>query len=67
MLEQEGLAVTIPRKGAEVAKMTEKDMEDVLQIREALDELAPKIACEQISEEQLEELVATMHEFEEST
>lgn len=26
MLEQEGLAVTIPRKGAEVAKMTEKDM-----------------------------------------
>lgn len=67
MLEQEGLAVTIPRKGAEVAKMTEKDMEDVLQIREALDELAAKIACEQISEEQLEELVATMHEFEEST
>ena len=67
MLEQEGLAVTLPRKGAEVAKMTEKDMEDVLQIREALDELAAKIACEQISEEQLEELVATMHEFEEST
>ena len=67
MLEQEGLAVTIPRKGAEVAKMTEKDMEDVLQIREALDELAAKIACEQISEEQLEKLVATMHEFEEST
>ena len=30
MLEQEGLAITIPRKGAEVAKMTEKDMEDVL-------------------------------------
>ena len=27
MLEQEGLAVTIPRKGAEVARMTEKDME----------------------------------------
>ena len=32
-----------------------------------MDELAAKIACEQISEEQLEELVATMHEFEEST
>ena len=30
-------------------------------------QLAAKIACEQISEEQLEELVATMHEFEEST
>ena len=53
MLEQEGLAVTIPRKGAEVAKMTEKDMEDVLQIRDALDELAASIACEQMTKEQL--------------
>ena len=42
MLEQEGLAVTMPRKGAEVAKMTLKDMEDVLEVREALDELAAK-------------------------
>lgn len=67
MLEQEGLAVTIPRKGAEVARMTEKDMEDVLQIRDALDELAASIACEQISKEELDELRHTMHEFEEST
>ena len=67
MLEQEGLAVTIPRKGAEVAKMTEKDMEDVLQIRDALDELAASIACEQMTKEQLDNLTETMHEFEEST
>ena len=67
MLEQEGLAVTIPRKGAEVAKMTEKDMEDVLQIRDALDELAASIACEQMTKEQLDTLTETMHEFEEST
>ena len=40
MLEQVGLAVTMPRKGAEVAKMTLKGMEDVLEIRAALDELA---------------------------
>ena len=32
MLEQEGLAVTMPRKGAEVAKMTLKGMEDVLEV-----------------------------------
>ena len=38
------LGVTMPRKGAEVAKMTLKDMEDVLEVREALDELAAKIA-----------------------
>lgn len=67
MLEQEGLAVTIPRKGAEVAKMTEKDMEDVLQIRDALDELAASIACEQITKEELDDLKNTMHAFEEST
>ena len=67
MLEQEGLAVTIPRKGAEVARMTEKDMEDVLQVREALDELAASIACEEMTEEQLDELKTTMREFEEFT
>lgn len=67
MLEQEGLAVTIPRKGAEVAKMTEKDMEDVLQIRDALDELAASIACEQITAAELEDLQRTMHEFEKYT
>lgn len=67
MLEQEGLAVTIPRKGAEVAKMTEKDMEDVLEIREVLDELAVSLACRQMTEEQLDTLRRTMYEFVEYT
>ena len=39
----------------------------MLQIREALDELAVSIACEQISLEQLEMLKQAMREFEEST
>ena len=64
MLEQEGLAVTIPRRGAEVAKMTEKDMNDVLQVREALDELAVSIACELITEEELEKLEKATEAFE---
>ena len=67
MLEQEGLAVTIPRRGAEVAKMTLKDMEDVLEIREALDELAVKIACVKISEEQFDMLIEKKLAFEAST
>jgi DNA-binding GntR family transcriptional regulator len=67
MLEQEGLAVTIPRRGAEVAKMTLKDMEDVLEIREALDDLAVRIACEKISEEQLGRLIRVKEQFESST
>ena len=64
MLEQEGLAVTVPRKGAEVAKMTLKGMEDVLEIREALDELAVQLACVRISEEQLQELKKRKQDFE---
>lgn len=66
MLEQEGLVVTVPRKGAEVAKMTLKDMEDVLEIREALDELASQVACQRISTEQLERLREKKQAFENS-
>ena len=67
MLELEGLAVTMPRKGAEVARMTEKDMEDVLQIRKALDELAVGLACDNMTEESLEQIYVALKNFEEST
>ena len=66
MLELEGLAVTRPRKGAEVAGMTLKDMEDVLEVREALDELAAKTACIKISEQELELLKVRKEAFEKS-
>ena len=66
MLEQEGLAVTVPRKGAEVAKMTLKGMEDVLEIREALDILACQLACVRITEEQLQLLAEKKVAFENS-
>ncbi len=65
MLQQEGLAVTIPRRGAEVAGMTEKDMEDVLQIREALEILAVQLASEKVTDEQVEELADKVKAFEE--
>lgn len=64
MLQQEGLAVTIPRRGAEVAGMTEKDMEDVLQIREALEVLAVQLATEKITAEAIEELEEKVAAFE---
>lgn len=67
MLELEGLAVTVPRKGAQVAKMTEKDMEDVLQIRRVLDELAVRLACDKITDQQLRALKGAVRGFEEST
>ncbi len=67
MLEQEGLAVTIPRKGAQVAGMTEKDLQDVLEIRDALDELAVRMACERTTDELIEELKVSMRDFEIAT
>lgn len=66
MLEQEGLAITIPRKGAIVAGMTEKDMQDVLEIREALEELSVQVACDKITEEEIARLRENMENFEDS-
>jgi DNA-binding GntR family transcriptional regulator len=66
-LEEEGLAVIIPRKGAEVAKMTEKDLEDVLQIRMALDTLAVDLAASHITGKEMAELKNALNEFEEAT
>lgn len=64
MLEQEGLAVTVPRKGAEVAGIAQKDMEDVLMIREALEILAVQLACENRTKEQIARLEDNVAEFE---
>ena len=66
MLEQEGLAITIPRRGAQVAKMTEKDLEDVLEIRDALDSLAVTTACSRMNEENGRLLMEALAVFEES-
>ena len=52
-LELEGLVLMIPRKGAEVAEITRQDMEDVLEVRTALEELAVKDACDHITDAQL--------------
>ena len=38
-LELEGLVIMIPRKGAEVADITEKSLRDVLEVRKAQEEL----------------------------
>ena len=62
-LELEGLGLMIPRKGAEVAEITRQDMEDVLEVRTALEELAVKDACDHITDAQLSELKKASNEF----
>ena len=55
-LELEGLVLMIPRKGAEVAKISENNLRDVLEVRRSLEELAIDLACQRITEEELDEL-----------
>ena len=64
MLELEGLVINMPHKGAQVAKITEKDLQDVLEVREGLEEMAVRLACERITDEELHELYEASRTFE---
>lgn len=66
-LELEGLVVMIPRRGAQVADITEKDLNDVLEVRIALENLAILKACKCMTEEQIGKLLAAAQEFEKTT
>ncbi|MCD8121920.1 MAG: GntR family transcriptional regulator [Clostridiales bacterium] len=55
-LELDGLVLMIPRKGAEVAKISEQSLRDVLEVRRSLDELAIELTCQRITKEGLEKL-----------
>ena len=63
-LELEGLVIMIPRRGAEVAQITEKSMSDVLEVRRTLDALCAELACDRISEEGLAALKDACGQFE---
>ena len=65
-LELEGLVTMIPRRGAEVAQITEKSLQDVLEVRRTLDALSVELACERISEEELEQLGVACKKVEEA-
>ncbi len=62
-LELEGLVVMIPRKGAEVASITGKDISDVLEVRATLEALAVKLACKKMSDDDIKRLEKVNAEF----
>ena len=64
MLELEGLVTMVPRKGAQVAEITEKDLKEVLEVRIGQEELAVKFVCQRIDERQLQELKEAARNFE---
>lgn len=67
MLQLEGLVINIPRKGAHVAKITEKDLKDVLEVRTGLEDLSVRLACERITPEQIALLREAANQFEAAT
>lgn len=62
-LELEGLVVMVPRKGAEVAHISGKNLRDVLEVRRALEELAGELACERMTAEDFKKLEQANHKF----
>ena len=66
-LELEGLVIMIPRRGAEVAQITEKSLKDVLEVRRALDALCAELACDRITQEETERLKKACEKFEKET
>ncbi len=63
MLELEGLVIMVPRKGAEVAKISVKHLKDVLEVRGALEELSAVLACERMNDKEAEDLKTAVEEF----
>ena len=66
-LELEGLVTMIPRRGAEVAQITEKSLKEVLEVRRAMDALCAELACDRMSEDDLIRLKHACEEFEKAT
>lgn len=64
-LELEGLVLMIPRRGAEVAEITEKNLRDVLEVRCALEELAVQLACDRMDADGIASLKEAARKFRE--
>lgn len=66
-LELEGLVIMIPRRGAEVAQITWKNLKDVLEVRRALDVLSIELACDRMTPEEMESLEKACEAFKQAT
>jgi len=62
-LELEGLVEMLPRKGARVANLSEKDIMDVLEVRSTLDGLASSLSAMRITDDEIKELKHILAQF----
>ncbi len=64
MLELENLVELVPRKGAQVLDMSEKDIVNILEVRSALEGLATALACKKMTQEDLQQMKNLEEDFE---
>ena len=64
MLELENLVELVPRKGAQVLDMSEKDIVNILEVRSALEGLATSVARKKMTKEDLQQLKNMEVDFE---
>ena len=62
-LELEGFVNMLPRRGAQVADLSVKDIMDVLEVRASLDGLATELSAERITQDEIKELNHTHMQF----
>lgn len=65
-LELEGLVTMVPRKGAEVAQISEKSLRDVMEVRKALEGLTIQLVCARINDDIVKELNDAHIQFKEA-
>lgn len=63
-LEIEGLAENVPRKGTIVKGISKKDILEIYEIREMLEGLSARLACSNISEQQIDDLKEKISKME---
>ncbi len=63
-LEKDNLVTIEPRRGAYVSDISPKDIDDMLLVREPLEGLATCLAAENMSDEEIEELIKTKDAYE---
>ncbi|MGL4362352.1 MAG: GntR family transcriptional regulator [Cellulosilyticaceae bacterium] len=63
-LELEGLVIMVPRKGAQVAQFTQKEIKDVLEVRGALEALAATLACKRMDDRSFLRLQLIITEYD---
>ncbi|MBO8154041.1 GntR family transcriptional regulator [Thermovirga sp.] len=66
MLESEGLVERIPRKGLFVKGLSKEDIIEIYSIRQALEALAIRSVCKNITDEELKELKRLYSQMEEA-